>query len=423
MALKANSGILKVQPNYRVHLLENYRLNDPGLRAQLQMVALLNPQGIGDDEEYTDNPDIPMKGSGGSGADKEYKNQWSMKSLGVKDAWKNAPDTSDMVVAVIDTGIDYTHEDLVDVLWRNPGEMGKDANGKEKATNGVDDDGNGYVDDIIGWDFASKDNKPYDLKVSLFEMLFSGGNPGHGTHVSGNVGAKANNGKGVVGVAHNIKIMGLRFITEKGSGTTADAISAIEYAINNGAKVLSNSWGSEGEDPNDKAGNEALRDAVQFVQDHGGLFIAAAGNGHQGVGYDNDNDKAPGYPASYEHDTIISVAAIDEEDALGSFSNWGKESVDLGAPGVKVFSTTVGNNYTDVVVDLRPFMDMVVYWDGTSMATPHVSGAAALYWSKHPTKSWSEVKEAILSSVKKTNTLNNKVVSDGQLDVSALLKM
>jgi subtilisin family serine protease len=212
--------------------------------------------------------------------------------------------------------------------------------------------------------------------------------------------------------------MGLRFLSEKGQGTTADAIKAIEYAVRNGAKVLSNSWGSEGEDPSDGAGNRALRDIIQFAQDHGALFVAAAGNGHQGRGYDNDADPKPAYPASYNHDIIVSVAALNAQNQLGPFSNWGRRSVDLGAPGVKVFSTVPAQKYQDTVLDL---FGMKVTWDGTSMATPHVAGAAALYWSAYPEKSWREVKAALLRSTVPVSALNQKSVSGGKLNVERLM--
>ena len=136
-----------------------------------------------------------------------------------------------------------------------------------------------------------------------------------------------------------------------------------------------------------------------------------------GVGYDNDTDKDPAYPASYSHDNIISVAAIDVNDQRGSFSNWGQRSVDIGAPGVKVYSTVVGNDYTDVV-----FAMLNITWDGTSMAAPHVAGAAALYWSAFPDKTWQEVKAAILGSAAKISSLSGKSVSDGKLDVDAMMK-
>jgi subtilisin family serine protease len=327
-----------------------------------------------------------------------------MKDIGVKKAWRAGKGDPEMVVAVIDTGVDYTHEDLVDNLWRNPGEI---------PNNNIDDDNNGFVDDVIGWDFVSNDNKPYDLKG----QIFNGGNPGHGTHCAGNVAARGDNGKGIAGVAPNVKIMVLRFISDKGQGTTADAIASIRYAVDNGAMITSNSWGSEDEDPNDSEGNQALRDAIQYAQDQGTLFVAAAGNGHQGQGYDNDSDSRPAYPASYPHESIISVAALDVNDNLGSFSNWGRNTVDLGAPGVKVYSTVVGNGYTDMVLPI-----MEISWDGTSMATPHVAGAAALYWSANPNATWRDVKDALISSAKPINALRGKAVSNGKLDVEALMK-
>jgi thermitase len=251
-------------------------------------------------------------------------------------------------------------------------------------------------------------------------MLLQGGNPGHGTHCAGNVAARSDNGKGIAGVAPNVKIMAIRFISEKGQGTTADAISSIRYAVMNGARVMSNSWGSEGDDPRDKD-TQALKDAITFAQDKGVLFVAAAGNGRQGVGYDNDRDSKPAVPASYNHDIIISVAAIDEAGNLGGFSNWGRQSVDLGAPGVKVFSTvTQSQKYDDTVINIPGLITAT--WDGTSMATPHVAGAAALYWSLHPNKSWQDVKAAILNSVKKTSVMGGKSVSGGQLDVQSLMR-
>jgi len=411
-------GVVHVEENKVIKLLEDYQVRDEALRAQL-FVRMLDGN-IPMAPATADNPDIPSKGSGGSGADPLYNKQWGMNQMKVRESWSKTSGDPKVVVAVIDTGVDYTHEDLVDNMWRNPGETGVDANGKDKATNGIDDDGNGFIDDVVGWDFAGNDNKPYDLTASLFDMIISGGNPGHGTHCAGNVAARGNNGKGVSGVAPNVKIMALRFITEKGQGTTSDAIKSIKYAIQNGAKVMSNSWGSEGDDPQD-SDSQALKDTIQYAQDKGVLFIAAAGNGHQGKGYDNDTDAKPGFPASYSHDIIISVAAIDEAGNLGSFSNWGAKSVDIGAPGVKVFSTVTQDvKYTDTVIDIPGLLTAT--WDGTSMATPHVAGAAALYISAHPEANWRDVKSALLNSVKRTGVLNGKVVSGGQLDVGKLME-
>lgn len=405
-SLEKNPAVEYVQPNYKISLMEDYTIQDPLRKAALAKMLSRNPQLR--ELAKADNPAIPDAPQSSAGADPLFNKQWGMIDIGVTDAWKITKGNPDMVVAVIDTGVDYTHEDLLPNLWRNS---------KEIPNNGIDDDNNGYVDDVIGWDFVSNDNKPFDLSVDPMEILFKGGNPGHGTHCAGNVAARGDNNKGIAGVAPNVKIMSLRFISEKGQGTTADAIKAIKYAVDNGAKVMSNSWGSEGEEAGSPE-NQALRDAVQYAQDKGVLFIAAAGNGHKGVGYDNDTDKAPAYPASYDHDIIISVAALDVNNNLGSFSNWGAKTVDIGAPGVKVFSTVVEQGYTDTVIDKFGFK---ATWDGTSMATPHVAGAAALYWSAHPEKTWQDVKAAILGSAKKINSLANKSVSGGKLDVKALM--
>jgi subtilisin family serine protease len=388
-------------------LPEDFKIQDPLKRSAV--ARSLVRQGFKPFPK-TDNLPIPDLPTSAQGADPMLKNQWGMLSIGVQEAWTVTTGRPDMIVAVIDSGVDYTHEDLLPNIWRNP---------KEIANNGVDDDGNGYIDDVIGWDFFSNDNKPYDLAVDPMELLTKGGNPGHGTHCAGNVAAKGNNGLGISGVAPNVKIMPLRFISDKGSGTTADAIRAIHYAVDNGAKILSNSWGSEGEDPAEDAENKALREAVVYAQNHGVLFLAAAGNGHKGKGYDNDSDPAPGYPASYPYENIVSVAAIDIKDNLAGFSNWGLKSVHLGAPGVDIFSTTVGGNYSNFVINVGGFE---ITWDGTSMATPHVAGAAALYWSAHPEKNWQDVKQALLASTHKIPSLQGKTVSGGKLDVRALLK-
>lgn len=407
-----NMEILSQHPEVE-YIEENKNISLPPLKIDAAEAAIA--QLIANQPKVlapSDNPAIPARPSRpGKGSDPELVNQWGMKDIQVVEAWNHAKTlgSSKVVVAVIDTGVDYTHEDLVYNMWRNP---------KEIPNNNIDDDGNGYVDDIVGWDFVSNDNKPFDLSVDPMQLIFGGGNPGHGTHCAGNVAARAGNGKGIVGVAPNVQIMALRFLSEKGQGTTAGAIKSIKYAVDNGAQILSNSWGSEGEDPNDP-NTKALKDAIQYAQNQNSLFVAAAGNGHQGVGYDNDTDAKPAYPASYKHDVIISVAALDDKDQLGSFSNWGKNSVDIGAPGVKVFSTTPGNVYQDTIFDQ---FGITVTWDGTSMATPHVAGAAALYLSKHPKANWRQIKTAIMRSAIPIQALQDKSVTGGKLNVLNLMK-
>lgn len=406
-----SGAVLHAQPNFKVHTYENPALTNlkknPALLAKIAAYVKAHPTAAS--RAQVDNPDIPNAPTATPGADPLFSKQWGMNDIGVANAWKLAPISSDVVVAVIDTGVDYTHEDLAGNMWHNPREI----------LNGLDDDNNGFVDDIVGWDFLGKDNKPYDMAGSLMDIILKGANPGHGTHCAGNVAAVGNNSKGISGVAPNAKIMALRFIGNEG-GSTSDAILAIRYAVDNGAKVLSNSWGSEGDDPADASTNLALKEAIQYAQDHDVLFIAAAGNGHSGVGYDNDTDAKPGVPASYDNANIISVAAIDNTDKLGAFSNWGAKTVDIAAPGVKIFSTVVQSGKYSDSIGFAGFS--LAGWDGTSMATPHVAGAAALYWSAHPTKSWFEVKNAILATAKPIAAAQGKMTSNGKLNVEALMK-
>ncbi len=442
-ALSQAPGVLYIQPNYKLHIMESPSLLK--LRAEVQrklaqwrassqhaddnncpfpLPGLCNPNGGGGNNNGggstpVTKPPIPAPTTPVIGeSDPLFSKQWGMLSIGVKDQIIN--NTQPVVVAVIDTGIDYTHEDLVDNLWRNPGEMGTDAQGRDKSTNQVDDDANGYVDDVIGWDFVDNDNQPYDITTPPEQLLTGEGNPGHGTHCSGNVGARGDNGKGISGADPTAKIMALRFISQKGQGTTADAVKAITYALKNGAQVMSNSWGSNGDDPSDPTGNKALHDAIQAAQDKGVLFVAAAGNGDSsGNGYDNDTSSTPSVPASYPYDIIVSVAATDSNGNLASFSNWGQKTVTLGAPGVKIFSTVVGSKYSDMVFDFGGGLSAA--WDGTSMATPHVAGAAALYISTHPNATWQQVKAALIKSVTPAPALEGKTVSGGIVNVQNLL--
>lgn len=343
------------------------------------------------------DPDFPTTLPVGTGADPDFTKQWGMQDIGVKEAWTETTKGSpEVIVAVIDTGVDYTHEDLASNMWRNPGETGVDANGRDKASNGVDDDNNGFIDDVVGWDFAVNDNKPYDTTSG---GLF-GGNPGHGTHCAGNVAASAENGKGIVGVAPNVKIMAMRFLTEKGQGSLDGAVQAIKYAVDNGAQVLSNSWGSEG----DGGEGGPLKEAIQYAQDNGVLFVAAAGNSN----YDNDKPAKASAPASYDFDNIVSVAAIDQNNNKSSFSSFGLRTVDIGAPGSAIYSTIPGNKYMNL--------------DGTSMACPMVAGAAALYWSKHPQATWKDVKDALMSSALPINSLKGRTVSGAKLNVRELMR-
>ncbi|MES2429686.1 MAG: S8 family peptidase [Bacteroidota bacterium] len=292
--------------------------------------------------------------------------------------------SSSIAVGVIDEGIQFNHPDLNGQVWTNPYD----------PIDGIDNDGNGYKDDVHGWDFASNDNSIYD-----------GGNSGklddHGTHVSGTIGGKANI-VGVAGMNWNITIISAKFLGRSG-GTTANAIKAVDYltTLKNLHPELNivasnNSWGGGGF-------SQALSDAITRSNNKNILFIAAAGNGgSDGVG--DNNDAVANYPSNYPQANVIAVAAITSTGARSSFSNYGTTTVDIGAPGSAIMSTTAYNLYQS--------------YSGTSMATPHVTGAAALFASTHPGATAAEIKAAILNSATPTTSLAGKSVTGGRLNVS-----
>jgi len=295
------------------------------------------------------------------------------------EAWDIATGTGEIVAGVIDTGVDYTHEDLAANMWTNEAEL--------YGTAGLDDDGNGYIDDVYGWDFYNDDNDPFD-------------DHGHGTHCSGTIGAVGNNGIGVVGVNWNVKIMALKFLSAGGSGSTDDAVEAVLYTAwmrDHGVNIVltSNSWGGGGF-------SQALKDAIQASGDAGMLFIAAAGNGN------TDTDANPHYPSSYDLDNIISVAATDHNDDRASFSNWGATSVDLGAPGVDIVSTLPAESYGAK--------------SGTSMATPHVAGAAALAWGIAGDVGYATIRDAIFAGVDLVVSMGGITVTGGRLNAHNTLQ-
>jgi len=312
---------------------------------------------------------------------------WGMNGTygcGDSSAWANGhTGSSDVIVGVIDEGIQYTHPDLVGQIWTNPFD----------PVDGIDNDGNGYIDDIHGWDFDGNDNVIYD-----------GGSKGtlddHGTHVSGTIGGKANS-IGVVGVNWNITIISTKFLGRRG-GNTANAIKAVDYLTDlkarHGMNIVAsnNSWGGGGF-------SQAMQDAIERANTANILFIAAAGNGgSDGVG--DNNDAVANYPSNYTNANVIAVAAITSAGAKASYSNYGATTVDLGAPGSGIWSTTAFNLYES--------------YNGTSMATPHVTGAAALYASIHPGASAAAIKSAILSAAVPTASLAGKCVTGGRLNVS-----
>jgi len=271
------------------------------------------------------------------------------------DAWNLSTGSSDVVIAVVDTGVEYTHPDLAANMWVN----------SKDPVNGVDDDGNGLSDDYRGWDFTNKDNDPLD-------------DNGHGTHCAGIIAATGNNGVGVTGVNWKARIIPLKFLDSSGSGYTSDAISAILYANKMGATVISCSWGGS-------ESSQSLKDAIDSSS---AIVVCAAGN--SGV----DTDKTPNYPSSFNSSNIISVASITRTNARSSFSNYGLTSVDLGAPGSEIGSTYLNKSY--------------VYMSGTSMATPYVSGVAALLLGKEPGLSNLQVISRILKSTDSVSDLAGK---------------
>jgi subtilisin family serine protease len=391
--------------------------------------------------------------------DTQFGDQWDLKNTGqmsgfadcdikATDAWNATLGSSSVVVAVIDTGVDYDHPDLYQNIWLNQNEipasrranlvdtdgdglitfrdlndaqnqgdfkitdvngdhridgadilapMAKDAEGRDLGTggwaDGVDTDRNGYVDDLDGYDFANRDKDPMD---DYF----------HGTHVAGTIAAMMNNHDGIAGIAPNSLIMPLKFLDAKGFGVTSDAIAALNYAVANGASISNNSWGGGG-------ASELFEQALVNAQAHNHIFVAAAGNLSQ------NNDTTPYYPASSTNPNVISVAATDRGDYIAYFSNKGATSVDLGAPGVDILSTlptieTPGMEDQGLVPNYGTL-------DGTSMAAPHVAGVVALLKAYHPEWSAQTIIQQVLGTVDPVPSLHGVTVSGGRLDAAAAL--
>jgi subtilisin family serine protease len=302
--------------------------------------------------------------------DPKWPSLWGMDKIGAPAAWDSWKGDPNFTVAVIDTGIDYNHEDLKDSIWKNT---------KEIAANNIDDDGNGYVDDVMGWNFYWANNNPMD------------GN-GHGTHCAGTVAGKGNNGVGVAGVSWDAKLMPVKVLSDSGSGYNFDIYEGIMYAVNNGAKVTSNSYGGGG-------ASSLMATALTAAKNKGVLFIAAAGN---------ESTAISSYPAYYSktYDNVISIASTDQNDGLSSFSNYG-DGVNIAAPGRDVLSTVPNNGYQS--------------YSGTSMATPHVAGLAALIWSKNPSLTYLQVKDAILTTGDAVPTLVGKVDTGTRINAKKAL--
>ncbi len=393
--LQRDPNIEYVQPNYLVYALNKGKKKhtrddedpgagfpcipgfdfpgcDPNTPLPCFIPGLPFPPGCSDDDNPPppppENGRPPVKeppAEGKPAPDKDLDMAYGIEKIGAVEAWKTFKGSKDFVVAVIDTGIDYNHEDLSLNVWRNPKP--------------------GPKNDLVGYDFVHDDGLPYDDQA-------------HGTHCSGTIGAVGSNGIAISGVNQRVSIMALKFLNKDGSGSLTDAVKAIDYAVAHGVKVMSNSWGCDGCDV------QAIKDAIVRAGEKGSLFVVAAGNGGQdGVGDDNDTSAKKGYPAAYALENMIGVAATDSRDELASFSNYGKKTTHVAAPGVEVYSTLPGNKYKK--------------YSGTSMATPHVAGAAAFIWAKHPKWTYKQVKQALIDTVDKIPALASKTVSGGRINV------
>lgn len=301
---------------------------------------------------------------------------WSPGTKGVDisaiEAWTITKGNKDLKIAVIDTGVDYNHDDLKKNIMVNEAEL--------NGTAGVDDDGNGYIDDIYGYDFGNNDNDPMD-------------GHGHGTHCAGVIGA-SHNSIGIAGVMANVKILPIKFLQDNGSGTLDAAISAIDYAISRGVNVMSNSWGGSGN-------SKALKEAIERAMDKNIVFVAAAGNSNA------NNDTTMTVPAGYDIANIISVGALDGKGKRASFSNYGKNSVHVFAPGVDIYSTVAKNKYAKM--------------SGTSMACPHIAGVVGLLLSNEPNLDFNDVKARLMNTAIRSSELDAYTAS-GYVDAFKVLK-
>jgi len=368
---KSHPNVAFIEPNYLWHLADDNKPNDPFFQ---QLWALNNTGQYG----------------GAIDADIDALEAYCISGHYDDDVFA----FYDVVVGILDTGIDYTHEDLAENMWQN---LGEDTDGDgvlvyenstwvfdEDDENGIDDDGNGYVDDFVGWDFVNDDNDPMDVHS-------------HGTHCAGTIGAVMNNSIGINGVAINAKLAALKFLTDSGSGSTTDAIEALNYAIAMNIRITNNSWGGG-------YFSDALRIAIDSAKNNNHLFIAAAGN------YNLNNDLYNFYPASYDNENIISVAATNRNDNSFISSNYGATTVDIAAPGVGIYSCIPGNGYD--------------YKTGTSMATPHISAVCAMVWGPWLGSSYSTIKNALMNSVDVLTSLEGKCLSEGRVNMhNALVAM
>ena len=355
--------VLYAEPNVEI------RLNDPANTPVIETSR----------RESASDPVMPN--------DPFFNEQWALSNTGQNggkadadiralQAWKKTKGSRDVVVAVLDTGVDYKHPDLVANMWTRPDNIPQYTDAEL-----------GTFNDLHGFNATDNQSDPMDEN-------------GHGTHCSGIIGAEGDNNQGIAGINWNVTIMPLKFLGRGGSGTTKDAIEAINYAIDRkrhgvNLRVINASWGST-------AYSKALEDAIRAAGEEGILFIAAAGNDG------TSNDRSPHYPSNYDLPNLISVAALDRNDDLANFSNFGVKTVHVAAPGREIRSTWLNEDYRDA--------------SGTSMATPYVAGVASLILANEPDLSVEQLRAKILSSVDKLDSLNGKIETGGRINAAKALE-
>ncbi|MGH9944188.1 MAG: S8 family peptidase [Pyrinomonadaceae bacterium] len=359
--------VLYAEPNYEINL-------SPVADEEFQAAEGY----VGNDDD--DEPPVIM---GRRPNDQMFGEQWALQNTGQREgksqadisavlAWEKTQGSDKIVVAVLDTGVDYNHNDLKGNMWTRPAGVAP-----------YEDEDLGAFDDRYGFDAADNDGDPMD-------------DNGHGTHCAGIVGAEGDNSEGIAGVNWKVEIMPLKFLGRGGSGTTKDAIESINYAIDRkragvNLRIISASWGST-------MYSRALEDAIRRAGEEGIIFIAAAGNASV------NNDRRPHYPSSYKLPNVVAVAALNRRDTLASFSNYGAQGVHLAAPGAEILSTWPKNKYEE--------------HSGTSMATPVVSGVAALVLSVNPKMTVKELRERLLASVDRLPALEGKLSSGGRINAA-----
>ena len=385
-------SVLGVEPNARVSLVPH-----PIDRSELASTAPGNLAQASSDASklLTTGADVSTSPAPIPN-DPRFQSQWNLKTIRATNAWAITTGSSNIVVAILDTGIDYTHPDLADNMWRNPGETGVDASGRDKATNGVDDDGNGYIDDVYGIDPGAGDSDPMD--GGFFGYY-------HGTACAGIIGAVGNNGRGVAGINWHVQLMAIKCLrrSDEEFPPISSWLEGFNYVLmmkKRGVNVRATS-NSYGHWP-----SQAWRDAVELASEAGILTVCALGNEGR-----NADTQITGYPAQFNSLGVVSVAASTASDGLAAFSNFGRTAADLAAPGVGIVSTFVGLG------------GYITTFDGTSAAAPHVAGAVALLCAARPEATVAEIKAALLQSVDQPAGFRGKVMSNGRLNLERALQL